>query len=96
MSKSRERRKKPDRSTTICAEQLGFEHRNRRRLPRARRAFPPSCVLDLDTKPSEAINHHPRVFTVEPPVSVETPSASAAQTSARFVILFDPGGRTRP
>src|SRR4051812_28846264 len=30
------------------------------------------------------------------PISVLVPSASAAQTRARFVMLFDPGGRMRP
>jgi hypothetical protein len=30
------------------------------------------------------------------PDKVDSPVASAAQTSARFVILFDPGGRMRP
>jgi hypothetical protein len=30
------------------------------------------------------------------PVSVLVPFASAAHTSARFVMLFDPGGRMQP
>jgi hypothetical protein len=30
------------------------------------------------------------------PVSVLVPSASAAQTRARLVMLFEPGGRMRP
>src|SRR5690348_15846677 len=30
------------------------------------------------------------------PKSVEVPSASAAQTRARLVMLFEPGGRIRP
>jgi hypothetical protein len=30
------------------------------------------------------------------PLSVDVPSASAAQTRARLVMLFEPGGRTVP
>ena len=51
-------------------------------------------VMDFDAQFAQGVDHDPRVFALELPRSVESPSASAAQTKARLVMLFDPGGQT--
>ena len=92
-----ERREKADRRAAVGAEQLGFQRGN----PAARALRRPASARRRATRRRCPARPRPSIITrvsslSSAPVSVEVPSASAAQTSARFVMLFDPGGRTRP
>ena len=50
----------------------------------------------VDPQPPQAVDHHPRVIAVQDTRQHGSPCASAAQTSARFVMLLEPGGRIVP
>jgi len=52
------------------------------------------ALFDLQAEPAQRFDHHLSVFAVEGARSMDVPSASAAQISARFVMLLDPGGRS--
>ena len=53
-----------------------------------------AILPDRQCPAAKCLDHHPRVFAVQAHrASVEVPSARAAQIKARFVRLFDPGGR---
>ena len=91
-----QRREKPHRRAAVGTEQVGFDRRN----PAGRARRPPAfgrrrCdATAIPSSPSAAIIT--RVSSLSSaPRSVDAPSASAAHTSARLVMLFDPGGRTR-
>ncbi len=97
VAECRERGQKPDRRAAVGTEQLGFQRGNLAARPvDDQRACRTSCdSTSMPSRPSPSIIT--RVSSLSSaPVSVETPSANAAQTRARFVMLFDPGGRTRP
>ena len=53
-------------------------------------------VLDGHAQLPQSLDHHPGVVAVQAPARIDSPSAKAAQTRARFVMLFDPGGRIEP
>ena len=79
-----------DRTGRLRARESG------RRAVDDERACPSSRRLRLAIPSGARLSIITRVSSLSSaPVSVETPSASAAQTRARLVMLFDPGGRTR-